>query len=192
MSSKVATRNRAKYGEIVSGDKVVVRQLEQKLLLAVIDGVGHGAEADKVSKILARYLLQLETLESPSAMIDAMDKISHPCIGASVGLAIVDENSHRVDFAGVGNIAAYVMGANSESFASRDGTVGCHSRIPLAQSKNLSAGDLIVMHSDGIQSRLLRQFDSDYLKASVEQILSYIFSNFEKNYDDASCIVYRF
>jgi serine/threonine protein phosphatase PrpC len=192
MHQNIASKNRAKIGEQVSGDKVIVREIDDQLLLAVIDGVGHGSEADLVSQLMADYLNNLNQIDEPARIIEQLDQISKPCIGAAVGIVRIKRQQQQVDFAGVGNIAGYLMGHHHSSFASRDGSVGCHSRTALSQSKTLAPGDLIIMHSDGIKSRLIHQFDEDYLKQSVDQILSYIFNNFEKEYDDASCVVYRF
>lgn len=190
--NKLAALNRPFWTESVSGDAIVFKAFGEKLLLAVIDGTGHGHEAHSVSSKMAEYIDNLPECTLPHHIIQQLHGILEPCIGASVGIAVLDTVKQEVTYSGVGNISAYILGHHDHSFSSASGTVGNKFRRIPSETRTLMAGDLIILHSDGIKSRFYTQFEVAHLKQSVRQILRYIFSNFEKKHDDASCIVYRF
>lgn len=191
-NKKIAISNRPFWTERVSGDAVVFQQFGHRILFSIIDGTGHGEEAHAIASKMANYLESLTECQCPDKVIESLHKYSEPSIGASVGVAIIDTKEQRIEFSGVGNISAYVLGQEDHSFSSSNGAVGVQIRNIYKENRGLLAGDILLMHSDGIKSRFYTQYEPEYLKQSVNQILSYIFTNFGKKHDDASCLVYRY
>lgn len=192
MSDRYATRNRPFWTESVSGDKTLVINREEATLLAVIDGTGHGAEAHLVSLAMANYLSESIAWADPSKLIEQLHAISSPTIGAAVGIAIINHHDQSVTFSGVGNISAYILGHQDISFVSQDGSVGVNLRRTRNETYPLVAGNIILLHSDGIQSRFFTRYNHELKRRSADEFMDYIFSNFDKDHDDASCIIYRY
>ncbi|WP_117234166.1 SpoIIE family protein phosphatase [Vibrio maerlii] len=189
--SRYAIKNRAFWNESVSGDTVVYQERDSQALMAVIDGAGHGIDAHNLSSKMGDFLNDSQDWSNPSQLIEQLHQIFSPSIGAAVGIAVVDNIQRTITFAGVGNISAYLLGFNDQSLTSTDGSVGYNMRKISVSTTDLSAGDIVLLHSDGIQSRFYTQYDPDCKKQSANEILDYVFKNFEKQHDDASCIVYR-
>lgn len=190
--NQIAYKNRPFVGEENSGDKIVVRHCEHFILLAVIDGLGHGSEAHYMSNVIAKKLSALDEYSSPDNMLIELNKDCIPSISAAVGLGVIDKVAQTFTFSAIGNISAYILSHETYSYVSRDGNIGGNMRKPYSQVKALNAGDLLILHSDGIMSRFYTQYEHAILKHSPEVILNYIFTHFEKYHDDASCIVFRY
>lgn len=190
--SALAMKNRPISSEWVSGDHVVSKQLNDHLLLAAIDGTGHGPVAHDISSKMGQYLQDLSFFKDPSNLIEELHMLMTPCIGASVGIAIINKRDGSVQFSGVGNISAYILGHEDFSFVSKDGVVGQQMRKSMTQNQKMLPGDLLLLHSDGIKARFYTQYEQEQIKQPSEKIIDYIFSHFVKQYDDASCLVYRY
>lgn len=189
--SRYAIKNRPFWNERVSGDTVIYQERNHQALMAVIDGAGHGEEAHKLSSEMGDYLNSVDDWSTPSKLIEQLHQDFSPSIGAAVGIAVVDNLARTLTFAGVGNISAYLLGFQDQSLHSTDGSVGYNMRKVAISQTNLNPGDVLLLHSDGIQSRFYTQYDPECKKQSAKQILDYVFNHFEKQHDDASCIVYR-
>lgn len=189
-TKNLAYRNVPFWAESVSGDEVLFEERPNKTILAVIDGTGHGNEAHQIAAQIKSATLSFWADLTLNELLIKIHQIIHPSIGASIGLFVISNES--VKFAGVGNIAAYVIGKESYAFSCNPGAIGSQLRNVSVQSHKLIAGDVIILHSDGIKSRLYTQYDNEKLKQPAKEILDYIFNNFAKQHDDASCVVYRF
>ena len=192
MNERYATRNRAFWTESLSGDKTVVINRDDLTLLAVIDGTGHGTEAHIASFAMADYLYGSRDWSNPSSLIEELHTSLAPTVGAAVGIAIIDHKQQNVTFSGVGNIAGYILGHQDISFVSQNGSVGVTVRRTNNETYPLVAGSIVLLHSDGIQSRFFTRYDHEFKKQSADEFMDYIFSNFGKEHDDASCIIYRY
>lgn len=186
----IASRNKAFWTESVSGDEILCLQRDKKMIFAVIDGTGHGVEAHEASTRVAQLIEKYIESYAPDELLRKVHQVMSPSIGASVALAVIE--GQQLSVAGVGNISTYVLGEVDHSFACGNGAIGAQLRNVLVQRHTLKAGDVIVMHSDGIKSRFYTQYQPEILKKTAEEILSYVFSHFAKQHDDASCIVHRF
>ena len=191
-SHRIASRNKAIWNEELSGDNVIYQQHNNLSLIAVIDATGHGKAAHLISQQMGRFIEACTDWSDPAAMIVELHQALSPCIGAAVGIAVIDCIEHVIRFSGVGNISGYILGVEDRSFTFSDGCVGHKMRKAKTEIKPIVPGDVIVLHSDGIQSRFYTQYDNDCKLQSAPQIVDYIFNNFEKEHDDASCIVYRY
>ncbi|QIZ77689.1 SpoIIE family protein phosphatase [Ferrimonas lipolytica] len=189
---RCSIRNRPFLDEAVSGDAIVCFEHEHWQLLAIIDGAGHGWDAHRLSVEMADYLERRSGIEAPQQMIQELHQLTMPSIGAAVSIVVIDTINNSLTFAGVGNVSAYLLGHKDHSFHSSDGSVGYNLRRITSEQQALLAGDCIVMHSDGIQSRFFTQFDESCKRLNPEDFVDYIFAHFAKEHDDASCLVYRY
>ena len=98
-------------GETVSGDLYIVRPSADGVLIALLDGIGHGAEAAHGAKVAAC------TLEHQvNAPVEFMLEFCHEALkdtrGAVMTVAAIDNRSGTMAWLGVGNVEARLLRAD--------------------------------------------------------------------------------
>jgi hypothetical protein len=179
-------------GESVLGDRAVVQFAARHVLLAAIDGVGHGPEAAAAAQIAADTLTGSEqdvasaALECHRALVDTR--------GAALSLASIDGREHTLTWLGIGNVESHLLhGADpvpiSESLLLHTGVVG-HALPRLApQTLPLAHGDVLIFATDGIR----RDFADDLLpRGSCRDIADRILQSHRVGSDDALVLVARY
>lgn len=178
-------------GELKSGDLPFYYREGNHLLLGLIDALGHGKEANRLSVEIKAYLDEHWHCNCNQLLYDLNDAIANS-IGAAISLAHINLSSADIEFAGVGNVKGYIIGEKNNSFVSKDGVVGQNMRSPLVQKKKLVKRDKVIFCSDGIQERFYVLADRQKLALSPEQVTRYIQNEFGKDHDDASCMVFEY
>ena len=141
----------AKPGELVSGDGWAAHEAGDHRVLMVVDGLGHGTEA----AVVAREAVNLFTRQRgqpPADLVQTLHQGLRHTRGGAVAVARVQWASQTIVFAGLGNIAAAVIGADGSvrRMVSHNGTAGHNARKIQAFEYPFGAGALLVMHSDGL------------------------------------------
>lgn len=194
---------RALAGQAESGDQYLVEPLPNGLLLAVVDGLGHGEEA----AVAAR--LALATLKGTAAPLGVLMQQCHERLrqsrGAVMSLASFDTRQHTLTWLGVGNVESVLVRAapaakpRAETLLLRGGVVGY--RLPTLREVTLPvrAGDTLVMVTDGIRSGFVkdqRQGDGRLpgspQPASAQQLADFILAHYGRTTDDALVLVARY
>lgn len=146
-------------GETVSGDVHVAAPCAAGLLLGVIDGLGHGPEAAEAAN-RARAIL----LEAPENRLEALvircHQELHRTRGAAMTLAFIHRPG-RLTWLGVGNVEAVLVRTCAdrrrarESLLLQPGVVG--QQIPTLRPAevDVSAGDQLIIATDGIRTAFL-------------------------------------
>jgi negative regulator of sigma-B (phosphoserine phosphatase) len=187
---KFGSASRPVHGSKYNGDNYIFKEFNNKVLISVIDGLGHGELAavasGKCMKCIEEYY------DHGLAEIFKYCNIElRKTIGVVLGVLFIDFEHSILSFAGVGNISARVIGAKPVHFISRDGIVGYNMPEIKENRHPYTAGDTILMHSDGISSRVLRYPASMLLKKDVQEAADEIMKLFGKDEDDATVIVAR-
>jgi CheY-like chemotaxis protein len=91
-------------GETVCGDAWMVAQQEERCLVLVVDGLGHGPAAADAARAVVQACRQHST-RTPEELLAAAHTAAQGTRGAAVGLAEINTATQRLHFAGVGNIA---------------------------------------------------------------------------------------
>jgi serine/threonine protein phosphatase PrpC len=178
-------------GEHVCGDVAVVISLERGLLLAVVDGLGHGPAAAAVSEVAVEWL-RSRAHADVAGVVDGLSEKLRRTEGAAVGICYLDHASGRVTYAGIGNTVLRTFGSADEGrLVSRDGVAGRTSIKAKAFSAQLRPGDLLLLYSDGVRAH----FQLDDIPAIRTQepaaIARTVVLRFGKVHDDAACIAAR-
>lgn len=176
-------------GERVCGDGWYAHQTADRTILLLADGLGHGigaAEAAQEALATFKQRLSLSPGEILSYMHDALRKTR----GAVAAIAEVRPKENQLIYAGVGNISGVVLsGAGSQSLVSHNGTLGITApRIQEFRSQ-WSPGAVLVLHSDGIQSRWDLSPYRGILSRHPAVIGGALLRDFRRQRDDASVIV---
>jgi anti-sigma regulatory factor (Ser/Thr protein kinase) len=143
----------AKPGEPVCGDAWSAHVDAGGRTLFMVDGLGHGSEAALAANEAVRQF-QRSRGAAPQEIVHAVHGALRPTRGGAVAVARIHWGSGSIEFAGLGNIAAAVVGAGAppRRMVSHNGTAG-HSARKI-QAFHYPAGDgVVVLHSDGIGSR---------------------------------------
>lgn len=189
-----AVAQRPTPGQTVSGDLHLVQPHERGVLLAVVDGIGHGPEASRAAETAVDTLRR-----QPGDSVHALTKRCHGALtqtrGVVMTLATLDAVDHTITWCGVGNVEARLFrheanGAPSpESALLRGGTVGSQLPVLYASVIPVNAGDLLILVSDGIRP------DYEYdlpLLGPPQRIADHILARYFKGTDDACVLVARF
>jgi len=188
---KVFVENRPYPGEKNSGDLPFFFQGKESLLLGIADGLGHGPRAHAVTLQVEEYLKQYWQ-DDILRMFENLDRALQSSIGAAIGLGHINLLNGKMEYAGIGNTRAYVLGEKSYRFVCNDGIVGQKMRTPLLQSYQLTEGDKVILTTDGIQERVYNDSSHHYVTTNPETISRSIVEHYGKLYDDASCLVFEF
>lgn len=142
-------------GEGESGDQHLVCCNESGILIAAIDGIGHGAEAANAAKTAVTVLRNGVGEPIIPLVITCHEKL-RATRGVVLSIASVDVRHGLMTWLGVGNVHGVLVRADKkltqETLLLRAGVVGDH--LPQLQAAVLPVGqgDLLVFATDGIRT----------------------------------------
>lgn len=175
-------------GESESGDQYLVEPYEGGVLVAVVDGLGHGSEA------AASAASAVKTLRSePQAPLIWLMKRCHEALigarGAVMSMAAFNEHYGIITWSGVGNVEAILLRAGQtrpEVLLRRGGVVG-YQLPPLSASViTVAAGDTLILATDGIRTQFA---DAIRLGDLPQTIADRILKDYGRGDDDALVLV---
>ena len=188
-----ASYSRPTFGEQVCGDGTLVRPVNGHLLLVILDGLGHGPPAFEASN-MALALLERAEPEAPGKLLTDLHERMKGTVGAACGIAMVDLESLNLTYAGVGNTSGRIFradGTDGRSLVGANGTLGQRIRSPVEIGEAIRAGDLLVLHTDGVQSRFGTE-DYPQLRVEVPTVVAKtLVTRYGRPYDDATTLVLR-
>lgn len=134
-----------------NGDAFVVRRWGARVLVGVIDGLGHGGPAHVAAEAARHYVDRHFDLPLP-ALFQGVDRTCRGTRGVVMALARVDLGGGRVQVGSVGNVSVrLVLGADSTSAPAHRGILGSpRCPAPLLTDLPWGTGAVLVLHSDGV------------------------------------------
>jgi len=180
-----------KPGEQVNGDEFVVVHLSENITVAaVIDGLGHGKEAN-----LAARMAREQILARPDLGLDAQITQIHNAIrgtrGATVGIIRIDTGQNKLFFSGIGNIEGQIYSKTKKTnLLSYGGIVGHNIRTPRIFEFDFNKGETVCLYSDGIVSRW--QYETIDWQQPPQKNAEYIVNQFSRLNDDATLLIIRY
>lgn len=183
-------------GQTQSGDLHLVKSVTTGVLLAVVDGLGHGGEAATAART-AVATLDEHASESVLALLQRCHWALKGTRGVVMSLAFADRQQHALTWVGVGNVECmlfHAAGAPSSrparaSLVTRGGIVGSELPQVRAQVLPLAAGDLLIFATDGIRDGF---GDGLQFEAPPQQLAEHILNQYGKGTDDALVLVARY
>lgn len=150
----VAARTLA--GQSISGDRYVFQPFSDGVLLAAIDGIGHGNEAANASELTCA-ILKAHAAEPVTALARRCHDHLRSTRGVVMSLAAFDVVRNLLTWLGIGNVQGVLRRsgrplASEESLLVRAGVVG--SQLPRLQASVLpvASGDTLILATDGVRS----------------------------------------
>lgn len=139
-----------KSGEPVCGDGWTVLQGRGRIVVFVVDGLGHGPDAAAAARTAIESVEKNAHRDGPDIM-DAVHNALRPTRGGAGALALLQPESELCCFCGIGNIAASIRSAGlSRSMVSHNGTLGHQVRKIQEFQYPFPKGSMLIMHSDGL------------------------------------------
>jgi negative regulator of sigma-B (phosphoserine phosphatase) len=144
-------------GQGESGDHHLVCCNQTGILVAALDGIGHGEEASNAAKA-AVSILKTGAQEPVISLLQRCHEGLRSTRGVVVSLASIDPEHGMMTWLGVGNVQGVLMragarkGSAPEVLLLRAGVVG--SQLPALQAAVLpiAKGDTLVFVTDGVRS----------------------------------------
>jgi anti-sigma regulatory factor (Ser/Thr protein kinase)/serine/threonine protein phosphatase PrpC len=187
----IGASTRPKPGEELNGDNYAVIHLsESNTVVAVIDGLGHGKEANRASQ-----LAKEQVIFKPDMEIDALIREVHNAIkgtrGATIGIIRIDTAANKLKFSGIGNIEGQIYSKDKKmNLISYGGIVGHNIRTPRIFEFDFNRGDTVCLYSDGIISRW--QYDDFDWELSPQKNADTIVTRYSRINDDATVLIIRY
>jgi serine/threonine protein phosphatase PrpC len=178
------------FGEIVNGDSIIIKELEQYLLLSVIDGLGHGKVAADISDQVAQYLFDHWQPDTKN-ILESVHKYMQGSKGAVIGIGIIEKSKMELQYSGLGNIVCKVYGDENISLLSANGLLGIRSRSLSNKVLELKKTNMIMMCSDGISENIKLDLLPHYSTVPASLYAKMIVQKFGNPYDDASCLIVK-
>ena len=191
---EVGILGRRLASEPVSGDHAVfVREDDGALVLAVIDGIGHGPLAQDASvAAAAAFLAHLG--KSPLLVLEACDAALVGTRGAVMAVARIDEQVNAAEHAGAGNITSRLEGFRStRALATSTTTLGTRGqkRRPASETVTMAPGEALIMLTDGLSGRASLTERPDLLREHPIVIAEWLLATYGRGHDDALVLVAR-
>jgi negative regulator of sigma-B (phosphoserine phosphatase) len=144
---------RPRPGESESGDAYLVRNLTDAVLVAVVDGLGHGAEAARASRA-AIAVADAFAASSLAQIAMRCHEALRETRGAVLTLARIDGRQGTLTWLGIGNVAAVLIRGHGskvrEVLVPRGGLVGHQLANLVPASLSVSSGDTLIVTTDGV------------------------------------------
>ena len=178
-------------GETQCGDEWAIVQRGGRASVLVVDGLGHGPEAEVAARACVA-VFEASPFDAPREMLARAHAGMRTTRGAAAAVAQLDLDARAVTFCGAGNIAARLTsGLDDRSFLCQHGTLG----LQVARLQDVSAvwpdHALFVMHSDGVATRWDLRKTPGLLQCDPSIIAAWLIREHIGGRDDATVMVVR-
>ena len=180
-------------GQSESGDHHLVCCNQNAILIAAIDGIGHGEEAANAAKA-ATSILRTGVDEPVISLVEQCHEKLRSTRGVVLSLASIDMVHGMMTWLGVGNVqgvltrAGAKKGSVQEMLLLRGGVIG--SQLPPLQAAVLpiAKGDTLVFATDGVRSDFTENLTA---LENPQRAADRILGQFQNGNDDALVLVAR-
>lgn len=190
-------------GHAESGDEYLVKPFANGVLVAVVDGLGHGERAAAVAKT-AVITLRTYPHESVTSLMQRCHENLRGSRGAVISLASFNALAGTMTWLGVGNVNGILWHTNEKSnpghksLLLRGGVVGY--RLPSLRDAVLpvTPGDTLIFVTDGIRSGFIKEQIQDPFSQTLDhtrppqEIADFIMAQYGRETDDALVLVARY
>jgi hypothetical protein len=178
---------RPAHGETVCGDAWRAFAHEGRLLVAVADGLGHGAAAREAAVEFCS-LCETRAAEPLENVISGVSGAITSTRGAAVALLALDFGRATVSFCGLGNVSVVAFGGSTLSAVSMPGILGRRVLRLRSFAAPLANTHSFLVFTDGIRaSGEFEPIDHGDLEAALDRIIA----TRGRSHDDALCVGVR-
>lgn len=188
----IATRRRP--GEAVNGDLGIVSVLPAGVLVAAIDGLGHGGEAARAAYEAGEVVRETAS-EDLLLLIERCHDALRDTRGAVIGLAFMSHLTRTVTWLGMGNVEGLVLSADPSALRPKgyltlgSGILGHELPSVRTAALKVGPGDVLILATDGIEAAFADSLD---ISGSAQDISERILAVHGKPIDDALVLAVRY
>lgn len=181
-------------GQSESGDRYVCETFTDGVLLALVDGIGHGPEA-AVAAEAACAILKTHAAEPVIALTELCHDRLRLTRGVVMSLAAFDLRHNLLTWLGIGNVQGVLRrfgppaDGTEELLLLRAGVVGSQLPPLRASVLRVAPGDILVLATDGVQSGFTPRITS---LATPRRAAQAILDHYNKQTDDSLVLVARY
>jgi phosphoserine phosphatase RsbX len=181
-------------GETVSGDMYLIRPSDSGVLVAAIDGIGHGPEA-AASAQAAISIIENNPNQSLVSLVQACHVALKNMRGVVMSLASFNKAEKTMTWLGVGNVEGRLIHSNIQSGVTQDslllrgGIVGNNLPSLIAIEVPIVSGDTLIFASDGIRNDFAENIN---MNARPQELVRDILTRSAKHTDDCLVVVARY
>ncbi|MBC8875180.1 MAG: anti-sigma regulatory factor [Planctomycetes bacterium] len=181
--------SRPVQGETANGDGYFLKYDKDAVLVATIDGLGHGPDAEAATREATATLAD-ESSKPLDVILASMHKRLRKTRGVAVSLARIRPVDGTMDYAGVGNVVTRVYNSPQPVRpVNFNGIVGANLRQIRVYQYPWHAQNVLIMTSDGISEK----YDPDSYPGLLGKhpmiISSVLLRDFGRENDDATVAV---
>ena len=181
-------------GERESGDRYLVQPMPSGVLVAVVDGIGHGEDAARTAELAISALKSSSGASLITRLRCSQEKL-RGTRGAVLSMSFFNSGDGTMTWLGVGNVEGVLLRSEApviprqESLLLRAGVVGTPLPAISASIIPVSYGDLLIFATDGIRSGFADNLNTN---ASTQEIAQCIMERHWRKTDDALVLVARY
>lgn len=181
-------------GERTSGDEHLIQPFREGMLIAVVDGLGHGLEAAEAAKTVVTTLKQ-HAGETVLSLVDRCKAGLAGTRGVALSIASFNVIDSTMTWLGIGNVEGVLVRAKNETQPPKEflllarGFIGGHISELRAFVVPVQAGDTLTFATDGVASDFHEEVN---VVQSPQKIADRVLSEHGKDSDDALVVVARF
>lgn len=181
-------------GEPTSGDLHVVRGFDGGVLVAAVDGLGHGVEAAAAARRAADTLSRYGH-ESVIALLRRCHQACFGTRGVVLSVASFNATEDTMSWLGIGNVEGVLLRADQASVPSREtillrgGVVGYELPPLHASVLSVGPGDTLIFATDGIRPGFIGGLKPN---ESPQGLADQILGQHAKGTDDGLVLVARY
>jgi phosphoserine phosphatase RsbX len=180
-------------GQSHSGDHYVVCSFPDGVLLAVLDGLGHGDEA-AAAAIKAACVLEQGAKLPITRLVQRCHEELKASRGVVMSVASFTTSYGLLEWMGVGNVQGILRRSDTQCLKSpemlllRSGVVGIHLPSLAAAVLPVFPGDTLIFATDGVRG----DFVDGPVNGNLHEAAKAIVARFWKGNDDALVLIARF
>ncbi len=178
-------------GEDSNGDGYIIRRFEDRQLIAIIDGLGHG-EGARAATDAAIASVEENSQATVEVIVRAAHEALRPTRGAVMGLAVIDCANRTVEYSGIGNTDFRVLGGSKPlRLISLNGTLGSRLERVKVFKEQLPRAATMILSTDGISDRWDHENYPGLLGLDPQLLCGVIMRDYGRPNDDATILCGR-
>ena len=189
----VAITTKAFRNDVFCGDQAGAWMANGKAVLCMVDGLGHGEEAEEAGVAAVEYVSKHLDDTFQEIFAGCNRAIGHTR-GVAMGIALLSEETSEMLYAGIGNTRAMIFGPRRRKIthmSSDPGIIGGGYRNLVPETTELKHGDIIVMSTDGVEEMIdISIYDRD-TTADPKLLSRKIIQDWGRERDDRGVLVYQ-
>lgn len=190
---QVASASRAFRGRDSCGDQVGHWLRDPLATLCIVDGLGHGPDAERAAKAVVSYVGQnLDALLED--LVSGCNEAVRETRGAAMGLVLVNLEEMTLTHAGVGNTRAILLTQSRRAptvLASTYGIIGAGYQKLRPETVFFTPGDLLFLYTDGLPELIDAAAVVTGSRQHPRELAEEILGRWALGTDDAAVLVAR-